>query len=145
MAFLEKEKTLIFELLGMFQGGTFDWFDYNAFITGQITSVPFGNQVDFATAKTVIDSNIADIVASGDGREARIKEILVEYDCISLQEIEIRTGGARDNAGIRYKTSSQELKLRDKLERHIGIHVALTGIPTSASRGDNGRSISLGR
>ena len=144
MAFTASQKTLVYELLGLYQGGTYNWYDYNSWITGQITSAPFGNSVDFSTATSVLDDNITTIEASGDNREVRIGEILSAYNDISLQEIAIGKGGSCNTEGVRYNTKAHTDKLRDLLEQHVGLHVESEGIPGRPSM-DSSNGIAVGR
>ncbi len=145
MSFDEPQKTLIFELLDLFQGGTFDWVDYNTWVGGQVTSVPFKNQLDFALVTTLVTDTIAAIVASGDGREARIKTVIAEYDDISLDTIEVGAGGGGGASGARYSSSKQKRHLKQLLQRHMGIRVRMFGAAQGEIGGNNVRSIRVTR
>lgn len=143
VAFTDKNRTLISELLGVFQGVTFDWFDYNSSITGEVASVPFGQQIDFSTVATRLDEIIAVIETEVDGRKARVDEILTEYDCVSLQHNSIGPGGASGAAGFRYTTEAHEAKLKRKLEDVIGLRSVVRNI---AGRSDGSNtSMPVGR
>ena len=62
--FTNSEKTLLYELLGVFQITTYDWFEYITWPAGIVTSTPFGSQIDFSTATTRLEVIIAAIEAA---------------------------------------------------------------------------------
>ena len=145
--FTEKEKTLMFEILSMYQGGTFDWFDYSSITTGEIASVPFGNQIDFTKANTVLNANIVAIEGASDGRQARLVEILAAYDKVSLDKLRVGPGGTSGSPGARFDTEEIEEKLRQKTMRNVGLSVVQNRIFTGVkgSLGSTGRNIGLMR
>lgn len=145
--FTEKEKTLMFEILNMYQGGTFDWFDYSSITTGEIASVPFSNQIDFTKANTALNTNITAIEGGSDGRQARLVEILDKYDTVSLQKMRIGPGGTSGSPGARLDTEEIEEKLRQKVMRNVGLSVVQNRIFTGVkgSLGSAGRNIGLMR
>jgi hypothetical protein len=132
MSFSAAQKTLMYELLGLFQGATFDWFDYNDWTTGLITSVPIHQQLDFSTATTRMNAIIAAIEAGSDGRESRIGAVLTEYGNVSLD-----TG--RAHGEFEYNPAEQRALLRNLLETHLGIRVRQTVM------GGSGRSVQITR
>lgn len=120
---LDKDQvTTIFEMLGMFEIGTFDWFQYNDRITGEITSVPLTNQVSFSQADTRLNAIITDIDAKTltDGRQSRVIDLVTEYDEISLDTTRIGPGGASGATGARYNPAEQRLHLKSLLETVLG-------------------------
>lgn len=149
MAFTEAQKTLSYELLGLFQGSLFDWFDYNDRVTGVITSVPITNQIDFTVATARLEVIFTAIEASGDGREARIVSILTEYDDVSLDVTDVKDGGISGMAGVRYKWRSKIIRLKTLLETHLGIHVTASDRLQGGQLADDfrrgGGSIPVGR
>lgn len=146
MAFDAEQTTLIHEALGLFQGNTYDWYDYNDRITGAVTSVPIHNQIDFSTAITRLAEIIAAIVAGSDGREARIKEILVDYKCVSTDEVEVGFGGAANAQGLRFSTAKNRARHALLLQTHLGIRVRVIGGPAQGIDGEGGgRNISIVR
>ena len=141
MSFDAAQTTLIHELLEIFQGGTFDWFDYNDWVTGEITSVPLNSPMDLSVARDKLTDILAAIVAAAptDGREARIKEVLTEYGCVALNEITVGPGGTSAVPGARFSTSKQRTRLRELLQLNTGIRMRMM----NARR--DGRNLSVGR
>jgi hypothetical protein len=138
------EKTLIYELLGVFQGGTFDWYDYNDWTTGEIASVPIHEQVTFQKATDRLEAIIAAINAAdaADGRRARISEVLIDYAAMALETARIGPGGAGGAAGLEYSPTKKRERLRTVLQGHLGIRVAAGG---RWMRGDSGRAVAVAR
>ena len=130
VVFTGPQRTLLFELLGLFQGGTFDWIDYNTRVGGVLTSVPIQNRIDFDTAVSLVNSTMTTIEGlptATDDRQARIVAILDEYSEISLDTIEVGTGGGGGSAGARYSTRKQTRHLKRLLQTHLGIRVRAIG------------------
>lgn len=123
MVFTPEQKTLMNEMLGAFEGGTFDWFTYNDRVTGEITSVPFGNQITFAVVQTRLAAIFTAIEASTDGREARIVDITAEYKEIALDVVRVSIGGGGGAAGTRYDPDVKREHLKNLLERNLGIQI----------------------
>ena len=128
MAFTEPQKTLAYELLELFQGGTFDWFEYNDRIAGVSTSVPFTAQINFTVATTRLEAIFTAIEAGSDGREARIITILDEYECIALDTTSIKTGGGGGAAGARFNPFKGRRHLKKLLMINLGIRVRKIGL-----------------
>lgn len=150
MPFTAVQKTLTYEILGLFQGGTFDWYTYNDRITGEITSVPLANQVSFTVAAARLEVIFTAIEAAGDNREVRIGEILTEYSAISFDVTRIGPGGGGGAGGARYDPDVKRSHMKDLLERNLGIQIRQSGSPAGTfgrigSGGGGGRSISVGR
>jgi len=116
------ETTLLYEILGMYQIGTYDWYEYITWPGGVATSVPFGQQIDFSTANTRLDAIITAINAadSTDGRRERISAVLAEYSAISLDTARISSGGGAGQPGARYDPSEQRAHLKYMLETLLG-------------------------
>lgn len=125
MVFVASQKTLAYELLGLFQGATFDWYQFNDRVTGEVTSVPLHNQINFTIATTRLEAIFTAITAAApaDNRETRIGEILTEYEAISLDLIEVGSGGGGGASGARYSTKKQIFHLRRLLWTHLGIRI----------------------
>lgn len=143
MADLSKEQvTSINMILGMFEIGTFDWFTYNDRVTGEITSVPLANQVDFTTAQTRLNAIITDIDAQAtvDGRQARVISIITDYDRIQFDVVKIRSGGATGSPGARYDPDEKRFHLKQQLEIVLGFALRQENAPSF-----RGRSAALGR
>ena len=139
MAFTVDQKTLCYEILGLFEGGTFDWFEYRIKEDTSIASgTPLTNQVSFTLAVARLETIFTDIENGSDGREARIIAITVKYEPISLEQLDIRTGGTNTAPGARFSTRGMRALHRKQLETHLGIHV-------EASNTGAGRNIRVGR
>ena len=121
MALLPAQKTLLHELLELFEGGKFDWFDYNARSSGELTSVPLANQISFAVVITRLDAILIEIAA--DGREARIIKILNEYESVSLDTTRISIGGGGGASGARYDPAEKRAHLKDLLQLLLGLEI----------------------
>jgi len=145
VGFLPSEKTLIYEALGLFQGVTYDWYNYAAWVTGSYGSVPIAQQVDFGVCCTRLEAILTAITAAAptDGRELRIKRILVEYDKIALTvPWSIESGGVEGAFGLRMNVRQGWQRFHDLLEGSLGIHVEIVESPWS---GGGSRSIKVGR
>jgi len=144
MAFTDIQKTLIYELLGMFEGNTYDWFWYrDREDTSIASSIPVGNQVTFTLARDRLEAIFVSIAGATDNREIRIGEILTEYSDISLQKISVRTGGTNTAPGARYSTSGQIRHLKRLAETHLGFHIEASSGSTRGT--SNSRNIGVGR
>lgn len=121
--FSAANKTLMHELLGLFQGSTFDWYDYTDRVTGQITSVPIHSQIDFKKATDRLAVIITALELETDDRKNRIDTVLAEYSDISLDVAEIRSGGGSGASGARYSPERHRRHLRKLLMTHLGIRV----------------------
>ena len=139
MAFTAAQKTLMYEILGLFEGGTFDWYNYNDRVTGEITSVPMHNQISFTVATTRLEVVFTAIEGASDNRETRIGEILTEYDEIDFDVATIVVGGASGASGLRYNPDVKRAHLKDLLERNLGIQIRQLG----SGGGGGSRSIRL--
>ncbi len=127
MAFAAEDKSLVNEMLGAFEGGTFDWYQYNDRITGEITSVPLHNQIDFVTVQTQLGVLFTAIEAASDNREQRIKDITAEYKDISFDVTRIGIGGGSGASGARYDPDEKRAHLKDLLERNLGLQIRQVG------------------
>lgn len=144
MAFTAPQKTLTYELLGMFEGNTYDWFWYrDREDTSIASSAPVGNQVSFTVATDRLEAIFTAIENASDNREARIGEILVEYDDISLQKISVRTGGTNTAPGARFSTGGQMAHLKLLIETHLGFHIEASSGSTRGTA--NSRNIGVTR
>lgn len=146
------EVNLIFELLGVVPGGTFFWIDYNAWVGGDITSVPIAETIDFSKIKTELDARITTIDGQDgtDNRRARISEILAEYDLISLDTVSVQGGGGGGARGARYSSSGQRRRLRHLLQLQMGVEIRVFGTRgrttiRDSNRGFGGGGIPVGR
>lgn len=145
MTFTATQRTLAYELLGLFQGGTFDWYDYNDFTTGEIASVPITQQIDFTVAVTRVNAIFAEITAAvgaNEDRETRIGEVLSRYSLISLEDVRVKGGGTAGTPGARYSTDEHIAHLRKLLWTHMGVRVLVHNAP---GQGGGGRNIPVGR
>ena len=131
--------------MGLFQGGTFDWYDYNDRVTGAITSVPIHEQIDFTIATDRLSTIIGNIEGGTDGREARIGTILTEYKDISLDVAKIREGGGGGASGARYDPERHRGHLRRLLMTHLGIRVFVRSAGQGGLGGGSARSIGVVR
>ena len=144
MAFTAAQKTLANELLGLFEGGTYQWFQYVDDKTGENTGVPWTEQISFAVANTAVTASFTAIEAAGDDRENRIGTILSEYDDISLDVMFIKGGGVAGVSGLRYDFRMKIARLKSLLEFHLGIQIRLASGTGPISDG-GGRNIRVGR
>lgn len=125
--FTQAQKTLIFELLELFQGTTYDWIDYNDRVTGVITSVPWKQQIDFTVATDRLAVILAAIEAASDGRYDRISTLLTEYNNVATDVATVGMGGGAGTAGARYSPRWKRNRLRELLQLHLGIQVRKVG------------------
>ena len=121
MALLPAQTTLLHELLELFEGGKFDWFDYNARSSGELTSVPLANQISFTVVITRLDAILVGIAA--DGREARVIKLLKEYDRIAFDTTRIGIGGGGGASGARYDPEEKRAHLKDLLQLLLGLEI----------------------
>ena len=138
MAFTAAQKTLMYEMLELFQGGTYDWYDYREW-NGVVTSVPFGTQISFSTATDRLDAILTAIEAGSDGRESRIGSILTEYSDISFNTEKITGGGVDSAPGVRWDSDGARRRLTSLLQLHLGIQVYKYGF-TSGNMNPGQRS-----
>ena len=122
-SFTAAQKTLIYELLELFQGTTFDWYEYRTWPGGTVTSVPWAAQIDFALATTRLEAIITAIEASADGSQPRLVTILSEYSDVSTDVAVVAGGGASGASGARYNPARKRERLRRILKWHLGIDV----------------------
>lgn len=138
MAFTAAQKTLAHELLGLFEGSVYDWREYVDGITGETSSVPFGQTIDFTEATTLVAGRFTAIEAGSDNREARIGEILARYSDISLDTARLGPGGADSAPGVRWDPDNERDHLRGLLQAHLGFELRLLrrgpGGPTGSGR-----------
>ena len=139
MPFSDKERTLAYNLLNLYQDGTFDWYDYTNITTGEVASVPFHQQIDFVTVKTRVDEILDDIdsESGNDGRLVVAQQILTAYEDIYTEDVEIRVGGTNTSPGVRYSTDSHEEKLRREFVKVMGV-ISLQNIMFSGAAGSGG-------
>ncbi len=126
--FTKEEKTSIFELLGLPQGGTLDWYDYSDLTTGLSTSVPIGQQIDFSLATNRLDAiltAIGDADDSGDdGRRIAITALINNYDQVNKDVATIGPGGAGLGAeGARYNPDQKRGHLRHLIQDILGFQL----------------------
>lgn len=143
----DAQRTLIYELLGLFEGGTFTWVDYNERATGVPTSIPFVNQIDFTTATTRLETILTSLETITDGRQARIIVVLAAYLPVSLDTVQIKQGGGGGASGARYSSAKQRRRHKVVLMTLLGFRVSSSSPPQGAIElpGHRGRNISVSR
>ena len=109
-------------MLELFEGQTYDWYDYKE-IGGIVTSVPFATQVNFAAAKTRLDTILNDIVAGSDGRQAEILTILAGWYALAYKTYEIGAGGVQSATGIRINPTKTRQLYENRLRLLLGFNV----------------------
>lgn len=141
-----EERNLVFEMLGIVPGGSFFWVDYNAWFGGDLTSVPFSENIDFTLVKTELDSRLDTIQAADgtDNRRIRISEIIAEYDLIALDTISIGDGGGGGARGSRYSSKGQRRHLRNLLQIQIGMEIRVFGTVGRTTVRDSGQALGGG-
>ena len=146
MAFLPLEKNRVYELLGLFPGGTFDIYETAGQVISLPTySVPIYAQASFTAAQTTLEAIIVVIEAAADGREDAIREIITEYATFRLQRPwSIEGGGVEGASGLRMKNSYEHRNwLKHLLEVQLGYRVVVH--PDVEWGASASRSISVGR
>ena len=139
MAFSPEDKTICYEALGLYQGGEFIWFDYTTTTTGEVASVPFSQSIDFTVAKDKLDARFTSIEAAGDGREARIKELVVDWKSIATSNMRLGPGGTNSAPGARMDSQEDRDQIRLLFMMHLGI-AALQDVSKIPMGGAGGRS-----
>lgn len=134
MVISANERTLINEMLGAFEGGTFDWFQYNDRVTGEITSVPLTNQLSFSNVQTRLGTIFTAIEAASDDRETEVQAIVAEYKRIRFDVVRIGPGGGGGAAGARYDPTDKRAHMKDLLERNLGLQIRQTGSGAQTGR-----------
>ena len=131
MAFTLKQKSLIHELLGLFEGGSFDWIDYSTRAGGVVTDVPTESNIDFSSTVTKVNTAITlvetQFTATTNERETLLKEILDEYSDIRLDTISVGGGGGGGASGARYSSARQIRHLRKMLWTVLGVRIRILG------------------
>ena len=149
MAFTADQTNLIYEMLELFQGETFTWYDYRTWPATTSTSVPFGQEMDFSTATDALAAILTDIETNNatQNRETRIGEILTEYGRVEFSTVEIHSGGASGAPGVRYSAAHKRARLKKLLEIQLGFTTRKFGITQGEIPGANisGRSQTLMR
>ena len=143
----DAQRTLIYEMLNLFEGGTFTWVDYNERATGVPTSTPFVNQIDFQTATTRLETILTTLETETSGRQARIIVVLAAYLPVSLDSVKIGMGGGGGAAGARYSSARQRGRQKTVLMTLLGFRVSSSSPPQGDLDlpGSRGRNINVFR
>jgi hypothetical protein len=109
----------IHECLGSYQSGSFDWYTYSDKVTGQVTSVPIHNNIDFSTAVNVLDGLLTAIDSAGDGRDARLVTLSQEWIDVSTSVLRIEKGGVAGASGAREDPEEARARIRSVVSQVV--------------------------
>lgn len=129
MVISANQRSLANELLGMFEGKTFDWFEYSdREDTTIVSSTPLTNQIDFTKASARLTEIFDAIELAGDDRQTLIADILTEYNDIRLiAPGRITVGGTNTAPGMRYSVRGQIAHLKKLLWTNLGFRIRVHG------------------
>lgn len=152
--FTGEQRTLCFEMLGLPQGATLDWFDYNDWTTGAIASTPMTQQINFSQAQSrlsVILDQIELLNTAVDGRFQRVCDITADYKkYVFNRGASIEEGGVAGVAGLRVDIDARLRNSCELLLNQLGIRVAVhnagqRGMGVGQFGESSGRNIRVGR
>jgi hypothetical protein len=152
--FTGEQRTLCFEMLGLPQGATLDWYDYNDWTTGAIASQPMTEQVNFRLARDRLNTILTQIEAldtAVDGRFQRVCDITADYKkYVFNRGASIEEGGVAGVAGLRVDIDARLRNSCELLLKQLGIRVAVhnagqRGVGFGTHNDGGGRNISVGR